>query len=40
MSLDNLAVVFTVIAVVTFVLAIALAGTYCLNKDIDQNANS
>jgi len=38
MEYGNLAVVFMVLAVVIIVLGLALLGTYCLNKAVDQNS--
>jgi hypothetical protein len=37
MSLDNLAILGVVIALVVVVLGIGAAGMYCLNKAVDQN---
>jgi hypothetical protein len=37
MSLDNLAILGVVIALVVVVLGIGAAGIYCLNKAVDQN---
>jgi hypothetical protein len=37
MSLDNLAILGVVIALVAVVLSLGAAGIYCLNKTVDQN---
>jgi len=37
MSLDNLAILGVVIALVAVVLSLGAAGMYCLNKGVDQN---
>jgi hypothetical protein len=37
MSLDNLAILGVVIALVVVVLGVGAAGIYCLNKAVDQN---
>ena len=37
MSLDNLAILGVVVALVVVVLGIGAAGIYCLNKAVDQN---
>ncbi len=38
MEYGNTAVVFMVIAVVSCVLGLAFAATYCLNRAVDRNA--
>jgi hypothetical protein len=37
MSLDNLAILGVVVALVAVVLSLGAAGIYCLNKTVDQN---
>jgi hypothetical protein len=37
MSLDNLAILGVVVALVAVVLSLGATGIYCLNKGVDQN---